>query len=54
LYFACVRLVLWLVPGRLVLAGSALTPQPPAAAATAQQPNRVFVDNLQSEELAGP
>ena len=36
--YACVRLVLWLVPGRLVLAGSALTPQPPAAAEQPQPP----------------
>ena len=39
----------WLVPGRLLWAGSALTPQAPAAAeqpqppAAAQQPNRVLV-----------
>ena len=46
---ACVRLVAWLVPGRLLWAGSTLTPQAPAAAeqpqppAAAQQPNRVNV-----------
>ena len=31
----CVRLVAWLVPGRLLWAGSTLTPQAPAAAAAA-------------------
>jgi len=35
---ACVRLVAWLVPGRLLWAGSALTPQAPAAAEQPQPP----------------